>query len=184
LISTNSLPNWIFRLKNTRRYKQLLFSRPETHGSVLLRQFAGKPLVISFYSSQWQNYGLNHLKQLNALQNEIKALGAQLLVITPDAADKALEELIWDNSLSLNFYFDAENTIAKKFKLYSDADPVWNKYPGIDVNVPLLATYIVDTTNQIIYDHVDYSLQSAIAAGDILNALHTSSLYIGDRKSA
>jgi peroxiredoxin len=171
------------QLKKENINKHLFLSGSETHGSVLLRNLAGKPLVISFYSAQWQEHGLSHLQELNNLQNEIKALGANLLIVTPDAASKELEKTIWDNSLTLNFYFDADNAIAQKFKVYSEADPAWNKYPGIDVNVPLLATYVLDADNQVVFDHVDKSLQSPVLPGGILQAIHAANRYI-ERKSA
>jgi peroxiredoxin len=156
----------------------------EISSSILLRKLSGKPIVISFYSSQWREHGLDHLKRLNFLQKEIKALGANLVIITPDEGNKYLEEIIWNNSLSLNFYFDQENLIAKKFGVYSDADPAWNKYPGIEANVPLLATYVLDTGNQIIFDHIDKDLQQLVLPDELLYVLNTGNSYTQKRKSA
>jgi peroxiredoxin len=171
-------------LKKENINRQLAFKGIETQGSVVLRNLAGKPLVISFYASQWREYGLNHLKQLNRLQKEIKALGANILVITPDAMDKAMEELIWNNSLYLNFYYDQDNLIAKKFKVYDDNDPAWNRYPGIEVNIPLLATYILDTANQVAFDWIDETLQNEVSSSGLLEALNTAQLYGQKSKSA
>jgi len=164
--------------------KRKFLSGAETSSSVLLRQFSGKPIVIGFYSSAWGEQGLNHLKHLNFLQTEIKVSGANLLIITPDDDKKYLEEIIWDNSLSLNFYFDPENVIAQKFGVYSDADPAWNKYAGIEINVPLLATYILDARNQIIFDHIDKDLQHVVLADELLYVLSTGSSYVQKRQSA
>ncbi len=164
--------------------RQLAFKSGETQSSVLLRRLAGKPLVISFYSSQWQEYGLNHLKQLNLLQNEIKALGANILIITPDAMDQTLSEIIWNHSLYLNFYYDQDNLIAKKFKIYSDHDPAWNRYPGIEINIPLLATYILDTANQIIFDRVDQTLEEGIPSDELLEILNNGPSYELKSRSA
>jgi peroxiredoxin len=164
--------------------KRGFLSGVETSSSILLRQFSGKPIVVSFYSSQWREHGINHLKHLNFLQKEIKALGANLVIITPDDENISLKEIIWNNSLSLNFYFDQENFMAQKFGVYSDADPAWNKYVGIEVNVPLLATYVLDTGNQIIFDHIDKDLQQLVLSDELLYALNTSSSNAQKRKSA
>jgi peroxiredoxin len=171
-------------LKKENINRKHAFKGGETQSSVVLRRLAGKPLVISFYTSQWQEYGLNHLKQLNLLQKEIEALGANILIITPDAMDKALEEIIWNNSLYLNFYYDQDNQVAKKLKVYADHDPAWNRYPGIEVNIPLLATYILDATNHIIFDHVDETLEEGIPSQRLLDGLHANSLYALKSKSA
>jgi peroxiredoxin len=178
----NYVYDFILEKENINR--QLAFKNGETHSSVVLRKLAGKPLVISFYSSQWQEYRLSHLKQLNRLQNEIKALGANILIITPDAMDQALTEIIWNHSLYLNFYYDQDNLIAKKFKVYSDQDPAWNRYPGIEVNIPLLATYILDTANQIIFDHVDQTLEEGVASDELFEVLHNGPVYELKSKSA
>jgi peroxiredoxin len=131
-----------FILEKENINRQLVFKNGETHSSVVHRKLVGKPLIISFYSSQWQEYGLNHMKQLNHLQNEIKALGANILIITPDAMDQALTEIIWNHSLYLNFYYDQDNLIAKKFKVYSDHDPAWNRYPALKlISLYWLPTY-------------------------------------------
>ena len=86
--------------------------------------------------------------------------------------------------MSLNFYFDPENAIAQKFGVYSDADPAWNKYAGIEENVPLLATYVLDTGNQVIFDHIDKDLQQLVLQDELLYVLSTGGCYAQKRKSA
>lgn len=154
--------------------KQQIFKASGTNNSAAFRHFTGRPLVIFFYTSIWKERGGHHLQQLNKLQQEIKLAGANLLIITPDEAGKAIDEFIWNNSLSLNFYFDPENIIAGQFKVYSESDPAWNKYPGIDTNVPLLSTFVIDHTNQIVFDHIDYSLEQYASPVEILDAVADS----------
>ncbi|MDB5111069.1 MAG: hypothetical protein JWR67_2183 [Mucilaginibacter sp.] len=171
-------------LKKENINRQQAFKGGATQSSVVFRKLSGKPLVISFYSSQWQEYGLNHLKQLNKLQREVNALGGNILIITPDAMDNTLEEIIWNHSLYLNFYYDQDNQVAKQLKVYADHDPAWNRYPGIEVNIPLLATYILDASRQIIFDHVDQTLEEGIPSEALLDALYPNSVYELKSKSA
>lgn len=164
--------------------KQRFVKNVVVNSAVLLKQYHGKPLVVCFYSSAWQRHGIDYLRQLNAVNHEITRLGANLLVVSPDEGGQLLEQTIWDNSLYLNFYFDPENSIAQKFGVYSDEDPAWNKYPGIDVNVPLLAVYILNPYNQIIFDYVDRDLEEPVPSLGILEALSAEVSIGNKRKSA
>lgn len=179
--SGNYLPDFTLHAAYTRW--QHFFNGAETHGALLLRQLLSKPLVISFYSPQWQQHGLEQLKQLNAIQAEIKASGGNLIIITAEK-EKELEKLVWENNLSLNFYFDAQHQIAQSLRIYSDADPVWNRFSGIDTNVPLLATYVLDANRQVIYDQVSLDLGESIAAKNIISAVYGASLAENLKRSA
>lgn len=149
---------------------QQFFNGAETHGPVLFHKLLNKPLVIGFYSYHWQQYGIDLLKQLNSLQHDIIANKASLLIISSEK-DRKLEKLVWDNNLSLNFYFDKDKHIAEKFSIYSEHDPIWNKFSGIDTNVPLLATYVVSASGQIEYDHIDPDFSKTFPNNEIISAV-------------
>ncbi|MBS1523959.1 MAG: redoxin domain-containing protein [Bacteroidetes bacterium] len=159
-----------FSLEKEQGRWQQFFNGAETHGPVLFHQLLNKPLVIGFYSYQWQQYGIDLLKQLSSLQNDIAANNASLLIISSEK-DRKLEKLIWDNNLSLNFYFDKDKQIAEKFRIYSEHDPIWNKFSGIDTNVPLLATYVVSASGQIEYDHIDPDFSKTFPTNEIISAV-------------
>ncbi|MES2276647.1 MAG: redoxin domain-containing protein [Bacteroidota bacterium] len=177
----NYLPG--FTLQAAYARWQHFFNGAETHGAILLRQLLSKPLVISFYAPQWQQHGLDQLRQLNAIQAEIKAAGGNLLIITAEK-EAALEKLAWENSLSLNFYFDAQHQIAQSLRIYAESDPVWNRFSGIDINVPLLATYVLDANKQVVYDQVSLNLGEAISTREIISAVYGASLSGNLKKSA
>ncbi|GAA3986820.1 peroxiredoxin family protein [Mucilaginibacter dorajii] len=177
--------NYIPDLKFLNDYTrwQSFFNGAQTHGPVALRQFLKKPLVIAFYSRHWGQFGLDQLKHLNNIQQEIKANGGNLLIISDERTDE-LAKKAWENSYTLNFYHDEEKTIAQTFRVYSDSDPVWNRFSGIDVNVPLLATYIIDDNKQVIYNHIDYDFLETFNGEDIISSVYESSLIANSRKSA
>jgi len=177
----NYIPD--FTLNNLHEQWQQFYNGAETHGPVLLRQLLNKPLVISFYSQHWKEEGLDQLKQLNALQHEIRANGGNLLVIN-DEKGNGLQKLAWENSLSLNFYFDKNNHIAKKFRIYSESNPAWNRFSGIDANIALLATYVIDPSQRVIYDHIDEDFIKPFPAKEILSAVYESALTVNSKKSA
>ncbi len=155
--------------KEPARWQQF-FNGAETHGPVLFHQLLNRPLVIGFYSYHWQQYGIDLLKQLSSLQNDISANKASFLIICSEK-DRKLEKLMWDNNLSLNFYFDKDKHIAEKFRIYSEHDPIWNKFSGIDTNVPLLATYVVSASGQIEYDHIDPDFSKTFPTSEIISAV-------------
>ena len=164
----DAVPDFILE-KNNIKWQQF-FNGVETHGPVLLRQLLNKPLVIAFYSSHWQAHGLNLLKQLHSIQHEIKAHDANLLIISAEK-ERKLEKIAWDNSLSLSFYFDTDKEIAEKFGVYSENDPIWNKFSGIDTNVPLLATYVLSPFGKIAYNHIDWHFSEKFPSNEIISAV-------------
>jgi peroxiredoxin len=162
-----------FSLQKENANWQQFFNGAEIHGPVLFNQLFNKPLVIGFYSSHWQQYGLELLNSLNATQHEIKAGGGNLLIISSEK-DRSFERIIWDNNLSLSFYFDRDKEIAEKFGIYSESDPIWNKFSGIDTNVPLLATYVIAPTGQIEYDHIDPDFSKMFPSKAIVSAVKSA----------
>jgi peroxiredoxin len=106
------------------------------------------------------------------------------LLIISDERNDELEKKAWENSLTLNFYHDEEKNIAQIFRVYSDNDPVWNRFSGIDVNVPLLATYIIDNNKQVIYNHIDQDFSGTFSGGEIISSVYESSLIANSRRSA
>ncbi len=139
----NTVPN--FNLSAGFNRWQHFYNGAPTYGASQVRQLLNAPLVVAFYSNRWGNYGVEYLQQLNAIQYEIKANGGNLLIVTADTDTATLEKVVWENNLSLNFYYDRNNELAQQFRVYSDEAPTWNIYPGIDNNVPLLSTYVIDT---------------------------------------
>ena len=164
----NVLPDFSLQKENAKW--QQFFNGAEVHGPVLLHQLFNKPLVIGFYSHHWQQFGLDMLQQLGVIQNEIKASGGNLFIISSEK-DRKLERIVWDHNLSLNFYFDQDKEIAEKFRIYSENDPIWNRFSGIDTNVPLLAIYVISSAGQIKYDHIDLDFSKAFPSKDIISAV-------------
>jgi peroxiredoxin len=182
-VKTGNLIPDINLVTDFKRWKNFYNGAP-THGSISLKHLYGKPLAIAFYSKYWQDRGIEQLKQLNAIQTEIKANGGNLLILTDATGDEQLDKITWDNNLSLNFYHDINNEIAEKFRVYSEDDPTWNRFSGIDVNIPLLAIYVIDTERHVIYDYVDRDLSNTFVADDLIASIYEASITNTRRKSA
>ncbi|MGF7078166.1 redoxin domain-containing protein [Mucilaginibacter sp. UYCu711] len=182
-VKTGNLIPDINLVTDFKRWKNFYNGAP-THGSISLKHLYGKPLAIAFYSKHWQDRGIEQLKQLNAIQTEIKANGGNLLILTDETGDEQLSKITWENNLSLNFYHDINNEIATQFRVYSEDDPTWNRFSGINVNIPLLAIYVIDTERHIIYDHIDRDLSATFVADDLIASIYGASLTNTRRKSA
>ncbi len=176
-----SIPGFFFA-KEVGRWAQFT-NGSETRGPVFTNQLLNKPLVIAFYSKHWGKKGLEHLINLNNIQHEIKANGGNLVIISPDRPQN-LADLAWEHSLSLNFYFDFNFSLAKQFGVYDEKRPVWNQFTGIDDEAPLLATYVLNTAKQITYQHIDWHFDDNFNGEDVILAAYEAGLYQNALRSA
>lgn len=141
---------------------------------VATKQLTGKPLVLSFYSTHWNGKGVEYLKQLSSINKQLKASGGNLVVVSAGEFNEELVNLAFENNLSVTFYFDPANAIADQFGVYSDNDPIWNWFSGIDNNVPLLSTFVVGADKTIIFDHNYRDYAETLPAAEIVNAVGES----------
>ena len=141
---------------------------------VATKQLYGQPLVISFYSKYWNGKGLDYLKQLSSLHKEVKANGGSLIIISAEAFSEELAEMAFRNDLSLTFYFDENNSIAQQLGVYSENDPIWNWFAGIDLNVPLLSTFVIAAENVVVFDHNHRDHQEGLPSYELIKAVSDS----------
>ena len=144
------------------------FTLPDIkRGSVSSTELLSKgPLVISFYRGGWCPYCNLQLRDLQKNLAEIRAQGAELVAISPEVPDSTAETVKKHN---LDFYVlsDADGVVGKKFGLMFNLDEdlkgVYQKF-GINLEkangnkkweLPLAATYVVNTQGEIFYAFVD-----------------------------
>ena len=160
------------------------FSLTNQHGDVtkLAELLASGPVVISFYRGGWCPYCNLELKALNALMPDFKALGAQLVAISPQLPDASLTTAE-KNALEYNVLSDVGNQVATQFGLVFTLDerlkPIYAQF-GLDIvnangddsfQLPLPATYVVNQHGIITYAFAaeDYTLRAE--PSDVLNSL-------------
>lgn len=144
----------------------------ETGYEISSKQLFKRPLVVAFFSAEWQEYGLEQLDKLHAVQQQIKLLGGHLLVIT-DAGVRELRSLVQKLDIKLNIYSDSENLIAEQFGVYDAENPVYNRISGIEKNVPLLATFVISPSRKIVFKHVNQLNNSeGLSIAKVLDAVH------------
>lgn len=140
------------------------------------------PLVINFYRGGWWPYCNLELGGYQEILPEIHGLGAQLVAISPELADESLS-LVEKHSLEFEILSDINNEIAKKFGIVFSLDEemqaLYKKF-GIDLSktqgnenyeLPIPATYVVDSDGTIILSHVDINYETRIEPEEVLEVL-------------
>jgi peroxiredoxin len=145
---------------------------------------ASKIKVVYFYSSEWGEVSLLHLKQLHAIRNEVKYHDGNLLIIDADGDSSTLQQTLWLNNLQLPVHSDTNHQLAKLFNIYADNSPAWSRYSGLDKNVPLPSIFVLDHKLQIIYALSNEDIVTNIKVDEITNAVYLANNYLAGRKTA
>ncbi len=133
-------------------------------------RYTHKPLLLYFFEKDWGTIAVEHLNQLNAAQNKLHEQQINLLVITSGSL-KEFEELCKKGSWILEAYEDTTFEIASLLKIYSEKDPSWSRYPGIEGNIPLPALYLLDGARQIALDFPNKAIDPELPLGQIWRLL-------------
>ncbi len=140
------------------------------------------PVVISFYRGGWCPYCNLELRALQQALPEIQKAGAQLIAISPQTPDNSLSTAEKHN-LSFEVLSDVGNQVARQFGLVftvpNELRPIYQSL-GIDLpahngdnsfELPLPATYVVDSNGRIIHAFVNANYQQRQDPEGILTVL-------------
>lgn len=140
------------------------------------------PVVISFYRGGWCPYCNLELKALQDKLPEIKALGAQLVAISPETPDTSLSTAE-KNELEFEVLSDVGNTVAKSlglvFTLPEELRPIYSQF-GIDIpahngdatfELPLPATYVIASDGTVILAFADPDYTQRLEPIKVVDAL-------------
>lgn len=154
-------------------------TKKEISSEVLLKK---GPIVLVFYRGGWCPYCNLQLHDLQAHLPEIKNLGADLVAISPQNPDNSISTAEKEK-LAFHVLSDQGNIVGRKFGLvYKLPDSLKKLYQqfGIDLErsnslkeweLPLSATYIVDTNGKIYYSFLDVDYRKRAETKDVIEAL-------------
>ena len=160
------------------------FTLPNATGDrvTLYEALNSGPVVLSFYRGGWCPFCNLELQALQARLPEIRALGASLIGISPETPDMA-QSAIEKHQLEFEVVSDIGNKTARHygllFTVYEEMRPLYLKW-GLDVpasngddswELPVPATYIIDTSSVVHTAHVDKDYTRRIEPEQILTAL-------------
>lgn len=113
---------------------------------------------------------------------EIESLGAKLVAISPNLPDKSLST-VEKNRIAFEVLSDVGNHVARKFGLvFTLSEKLRPIYAGFGINIPafngddtfelpLPATYVIDTDCTITYSFVDPDYTKLLEPSEIVNVL-------------
>jgi peroxiredoxin len=119
------------------------------------------PLVVSFTRGAWCPYCAAEVRALNDLYDQYQQAGIELVVLSPQSADRAKQQAT-DDKLKFRLLVDKNNEVGKAFGVvYTFPEDLKNLYLNVfkidiqavnDVNVwqlPIPARFIIDTSDTI-----------------------------------
>ena len=148
----------------------------------LHEQLKNGPLVISFYRGAWCPYCNLEIRALKEALAAFRQQGADLIAISPQLPDKSLSQT---EELKLEFEVlsDIDNQLARQFGLvFTLPESIRSIYDdfGIDIaghngndtfELPIPATYIVDTDKTIRYAFVNADYTQRLEPSTIVEEL-------------
>ena len=144
------------------------FALPNAQGEIVrsAELLARGPLVLTFYRGIWCPYCNMDLQAIEAAAQEIRALGASLVAVSPQTAPNRRKSE-QENALSFPILSDHGNSVANefglRFRLPDDLIAVYKGF-GNDLTIgngedswtlPMPARYIIGTNGIIAYAEVN-----------------------------
>ena len=160
------------------------FSLPDANNNsvssdMLLKQ---GPIIVTFYRGGWCPFCNMQLAAYENILPQIHALGAQLVAISPEQPDSSLST-VERQKIHFVVLSDNENQVAKQFNIVYDLpDQLIEIYKQFKLDIPaynntdryelpLGATYIVDTKGIITYAFVDIDYKKRAEPETLLKEL-------------
>jgi peroxiredoxin len=139
-------------------------------------------VVVSFYRGLWCPYCNVELRAYQRVLPEIRALGAELVAISPQIADRSAATAT-ENGLEFEVLSDHRNEVATRFGIAYDVPQVVRTitekfghhlpdYNGSDDwRLPISATYVIAPSRRIVLADVDPDFRRRLDPNDVLAAL-------------
>ena len=139
------------------------------------------PVVLIFYRGGWCPYCNIQLQALQRLLPEFEAAGASLVAISPELPDHTLDTA-QKEELTFEVLSDVGNEAARKYGVvYPLPDYLVQVFrAGLDLaarhgddkwELPLAATYVIDTDGTITYAFVDKDYRKRAEPAEVLEAV-------------
>jgi peroxiredoxin len=149
---------------------------------VSLQDYLAKgPVVLVWYRGGWCPYCNINLHFLQRELPNIKAQGTNLLALTPELPDESLKTSE-KHQLDFEVLSDVGNKVAKQygvvFKLTDEVARIYNEKFGLNSHngdssneLPLAATYIINTDGKIVYAFLDADYRERAEPAEITDFL-------------
>ncbi len=161
-----------------------LFELPDAHGRPvrLADRLLDGPVVLSFYRGAWCPFCNLELRALENRREELEALGASLVAVSPQAPDfSQLSESL--NDLHFSVLSDAGNTVARQFGIVTETPEAIRHHQaeqGLDVadvnadgtrELPTPATYVIDQEGIVRYAYLNREYRYRADPDEVVEAV-------------
>ncbi len=155
------------------------FELPDATGkpASLKSMLAQGPVVVTFYRGGWCPYCNIQLREYQQVLPEIKAMGAQLVAISPEKPDQSLSTAE-KNSLEFSVLSDAGSKAAAMFGIAYELTPsiapmapMIKQHNAEGTMLPLSATYVINRDGKIAYAFVNEDYRVRAEPAEIMAAL-------------
>ena len=158
------------------------FMRADGSSIALGQLLATGPVILIFYRGRWCPFCDLQLRAFDRSAGEFKALGAQLIAISPQNSQE-LAKQAGEHKWSFELFSDPHNAAARAFSL------VWTSTPeeqelskGWEVDLaringddfwelPATALFVIDRSGNVIWRQIDVDFTKRAAPEDVLAAL-------------
>ncbi|HEX5091130.1 MAG TPA: peroxiredoxin-like family protein, partial [Burkholderiales bacterium] len=162
------------------------FALPNAKGAVvkLSALLARGPVVLTFYRGGWCPYCNLQLRAYQKALPEIRALGGQLVAVSPEPPDKSLTTAE-KNALEFEVLSDVKGEAGRAYRLFFDlSEELKQLYVagGNDLSkwnadgqwhLPLPATYVIGREGRVAYAFVEAEYRNRAEPSALLAALRT-----------
>ena len=143
------------------------------------------PIVLMWYRGGWCPYCNIQLRAMQQSLDKIEKSGARLVVLTPELPEKA-KETAENSGIDIVALHDKDNQLARDYGIMFDLPepivPMYRDkiklptYNGTDkLQLPLAATYVIDTSGKITYAFLDADYKKRAEPSDVLAAVKAAS---------
>ncbi|MEO0770251.1 MAG: peroxiredoxin-like family protein [Cyanobacteria bacterium J06649_4] len=160
------------------------FTLPNASGQTvtLAEALREGPVVLNFYRGGWCPYCNLELRAYQQALPQIKAAGASLLAISPQAPDASLTTAE-KNALEFEVLSDHGSDVAESYglaftlpdelqKLYTELDHVLPEVNGTpDWQLPIPATFVIDQEQRIVLAYADADYRNRLEPAEAIAAL-------------
>ena len=161
------------------------FTLPDARGGEvsLAPLTAAGPVVLVFYRGAWCPYCDLQLRAYQHVLPQIRALGAQMVAISPQTPDESLSTAE-RKELAFPVLSDAGNAVARRFGLVFQVPPgldAVHRGFGIDLTrsngdasneLPVPAVFVVGRDGRVAFRHVDADYRTRLEPAELLRRLH------------
>jgi peroxiredoxin len=148
----------------------------------LSKLLAKGPVVLTFYRGGWCPYCNMQLRAYQRALPELRALGASLVAVSPEAPDKSLSTAE-KNALEFEVLSDVKGEAGRAYRLFFElSDELKALYAagGNDLakvnadgewHLPMPATYVIGTDGRVALANVDPEYRNRLEPAEIVDAL-------------